>query len=280
MPELPLFETEILKTCHSLDQGESVLLIGEAGSGKSYIAEKVRRHFEGQGWTTAVATYGGSAKQTLLDLCEALGVPTVTDDEKPKNLTAEGLRQALLRCVVQARHLLVVENSQRFPASLRYWLEDVLDAQGLLLLTATDPPARDLFLKFPRIAVPPLSADEVRSVMYAEAQALGITLSAAKYAELQQRVGGNLRLAGQILREDKIGIAAAQQSDHQAQYVDGTPFLVAGLSTVGIIRFIGIGLGDKALYLLGGIATIAAFSLRTLFYAANRRSKPGRLTSR
>ncbi|MGB3493850.1 MAG: AAA family ATPase [Elainellaceae cyanobacterium] len=280
MPELPLFEAEILKTCHSLEQSESVLLIGEAGSGKSYIAAAICKHFEQQGWTAAIATYGGSAKQTLLDLCETLGVATVTDDEKPKNLTAEGLRQALLKRVVKARHLLIVENSQRFPASLRYWLEEVLDAEGLLLLTATDPPARDLFLKFPRIAVPPLSADEVRSVMYAVAQEMGVTLTASKYAELQQRVGGNLRLAGQILREDKIGIAAAQQSDHQAQYVDGTPFLVAGLSAVGIIRFIGIGLGDKALYLVGGIATILTFSLRTLFYAANRRTNAGRLTSR
>ena len=55
MPELPLFEAEILKTCHSLEQSESVLLIGEAGSGKSYIAAAICKHFEQQGWTAAIA---------------------------------------------------------------------------------------------------------------------------------------------------------------------------------------------------------------------------------
>ena len=269
----------ILKCCNSLAQNESVLLIGDAGCGKTSIAQAVEHHFKQQGFSTAIANYGGSAKQVLLDLCEAFGVSTQTDDDKPKNLTAEGLRRALITQLSTPKHLLIVDNSQRFPASLRFWLEDCLNAGVLLMLTATDPPAKDLFLKFPRIAVPPLSQEEIRSVMYAEAQLLGIQLNASRFSELQAKVGGNLRLAKQILHEDRIGIAEDQQSDNREQYIDGTPFLVAALSAVGIVRFAGIGLGDKALYIVGGIATIIAFSLRTLFYAANRRSKAGRLTT-
>ncbi|MBD1877226.1 hypothetical protein H6F75_27465 [Nodosilinea sp. FACHB-131] len=43
-------------------------------------------------------------------------------------------------------------------------------------------------------------------------------------------------------------------TDHR-QYIDGTPFLIAGLSAVGIVRLISIDLGDKALYIVGGVAT-------------------------
>ena len=68
-----------------------------------------------------------------------------------------------------------------------------------------------------------------------------------------------------------LGIGEEMSTDHR-QYVDGTPFLIASLSAIGIVRFVGLGMGDKALYMVGGIATLAAISLRTLFSAVNRKS--------
>jgi len=56
-------------------------------------------------------------------------------------------------------------------------------------------------------------------------------------------------------------------------YIDGTPFLVAAISLVGIVRFIGMGLGSQSLYIIGSIATISAISLRVILMRANYRNK-------
>jgi len=74
------------------------------------------------------------------------------------------------------------------------------------------------------------------------------------------------------VKETALGIAAVETGEHY-QYVDGTPFLLALLSVVGVVRFIGLGLGDKALYVLGGIATVLMVGVRALLYAANRRRR-------
>jgi hypothetical protein len=107
--------------------------------------------------------------------------------------------------------------------------------------------------------------------MYAEATAQGMAINPAKFADLQQRVGGNPALAKRVVHEEMLGIGEEMSTDHR-QYIDGTPFLLASLSAVGVVRFIGLGLGDKALYIVGGVATILALTLRALFYTINRKS--------
>jgi hypothetical protein len=123
----------------------------------------------------------------------------------------------------------------------------------------------------PRLELEPLTPDQIRTLMYAEATAHGMAINPGKFADLQQRVGGNPALARRVIHEELLGIGEDQSTDHR-QYIDGTPFLIALLSTIGIVRFIGIGLGDKALYLIGGIATLLAMTLRGLFYSLNRKS--------
>lgn len=254
----------------SLAKGQGLLVLGESGSGKSELAKAIAKHF-GSHKRVAIATYGGSAKETLVNIAEALDVPTVTADEKPKALTAEQLRKELLYDLRGGRALLVVDDAHRFPASLRYWLEDVLKADGLLLLLADRPPARDVFLKLPRMELESLTPDQIRTVMYQEAVNQGLAINPSRFADLQQRVGGNPALAKRVVHEELLGIREDMSTDHR-QYIDGTPFLIASLSAIGIVRFVGIGLGDKALYLVGGVATILAITLRTLFYSLNRKS--------
>lgn len=263
-------EAELGQIVASLAKGQGLLVLGESGSGKSELAKAIAKHF-GSHKRVAIASYGGSAKETLVNIAEALDVPTMTADDKPKPLTAEQLRKELLYDLRGGRALLIVDDAHRFPASLRYWLEDVLKADGLLLLLADRPPAKDVFLKLPRMELDPLTPDQIRTVMYQEATNQGLAINPSRFADLQQRVGGNPALAKRVVHEELLGIGEEMSTDHR-QYIDGTPFLIAGLSAVGIIRFIGIGLGDKALYIVGGVATLLALTLRTLFYSLNRKS--------
>jgi hypothetical protein len=91
-------------------------------------------------------------------------------------------------------------------------------------------------------------------------------------ADLEQRCGGNPFLARRVVREQSLNLSSGEQGD-RVDYVDGTPFLIAGLSLIGIVRFIGMGLGDRSLYIIGGIATIGAISLRVVLMRANYRNK-------
>ncbi|QQE64178.1 hypothetical protein GFS31_08570 [Leptolyngbya sp. BL0902] len=263
-------EDDIAQVINSLLKGQSILVLGESGSGKSVLGLEVR-HRLGSEYRIAVASYSGSAKQTLIAIAEALGVPTETADDRPKPLTADQLRVEIAQDMNGGRRLLIADDAHRWPASLRYWMEELLRGKGLLLLLADRPPARDVFLKLPRMELEPLTPDQIRTLMYAEATAQGMAINPAKFADLQQRVGGNPALAKRVVHEELLGIGEEMSTDHR-QYIDGTPFLVASLSAIGIVRFIGIGLGDKALYIVGGVATLLALTLRTLFYSINRKS--------
>lgn len=268
---MQLREAEIQQVVSALLSKQSVLVLGEPGSGKSTLAQKVAKTIGEQSYQTAIANYSGSAKETLVAIAQQLDVPIETQDEKPKPLTAEQLRKELLQNLPHPKTLLIIDDAHRFPASLRYWLEEVLRDGGLLLLLAYQPPAKDIFLKMPRIEMQPLKNDEIRSLMYQEALAHGMTLNPHQFAELQQRAGNNPGLAKRVVHEALLGIGEAQSTDHH-QYIDGTPFLLASLTAIGIIRFVGLGLGDKSLYIIGGVATLAAIALKTVMYTINRRS--------
>lgn len=263
-------EADITQVIGSLSQGQSLLVLGEAGSGKSVLGMTVAKQMDSD-YRIAIASYSGSAKQTLIAIAEALGVPTETAGDKPKPLTADQLRQEIKDDMNCGRRLLIADDAHRWPASLRYWMEELLRGKGILLLLADRPPAKDVFLKMPRLELDPLTPDQIRTLMYAEATAHGMAINPSKFAELQQRVGGNPALAKRVVHEELLGIGEEMSTDHR-QYIDGTPFLIASLSAIGIVRFIGLGLGDKALYIVGGVATLLALTLRTLFYSLNRKS--------
>ncbi|PSB15960.1 hypothetical protein C7B76_12545 [filamentous cyanobacterium CCP2] len=194
----------------------------------------------------------------------------MTQDEKPKALTAAQLREALTKRLTRKRTVLICDDAHRWSASLWYWLEDVLRAEGVLLLLVASPcPPKELFVKMPRIELPLIRDEDIRKLMMTEAESYGIQLAASEVAELQQRSGNNPALAKRVIRETVLGIAETATGDHY-QYIDGTPFLIGLISLIGIIRFAGLGMGDKVLYVLGGIITLIAVTLRGLLYAANR----------
>jgi replication-associated recombination protein RarA len=269
---MELRKAEIEQVVSALQSGQSMLVLGEPGAGKTTVGERVSAKLGAEGYTVAIASYSGSAKETLIDIAECLDVPLVTDDEKPKQLTAQQLRESLLGYLTKPKVLLIADDAHRWTASLRYWLEDVLRGKGLLLLLATNPPPKDIFVKLPLVELPPLKDDEIRTLMQLEASAHEIKLGTKEFAELQQRAGNNPALAKRVVHEAMLGISETQSTEHY-QYIDGTLFLIALLTCLGIVRLIGLGMGDKMLYVLGGVLTLAALILRSLLYAANRRSR-------
>ena len=266
-------QSEINQAIASLETNQSLLIIGEEGSGKTAIAESVRTGFKSRGWNVAIADFSGSAKTTLLEICDQLGCEIEDNSgNKPRPYTADQLREEIAQELEVSNTLLICDNAHRYPVSLRYWLQDCVSNKALLLMLATKPPVGGIFFKMPRISIQPMMSQEIREIMLEEATEINLKLPLSTIADLEQRCGGNPFLARRVVREQSLNLGTDEQGD-RVDYVDGTPFLIAGLSLIGIVRFIGMGLGDKSLYIIGGIATISAISLRVVLMRANYRNK-------
>ena len=254
----------------SLLAASSLLVIGEAGCGKSFLAEAVAVELVDAGFTVA-KTKSGTVKQVFLHLAAQLGVDS--ESIEGKSLKTEELADAIADWLLENTAFIICDNAHRMPVSLRCWLERLHELHQPMLLLATFPPAKDIFLKIPRIELNPLKDKEIREIMLAESSALAMEISPGKLAELQQRVGGNPMLARRVVREEYLGLEG-KNADH-TQWVDGTPFLIAGLTCLVIIRFLGLGFNSTSLYLFGGIITVAIGVIRIMIYSLPRKS--GRL---
>lgn len=270
-------QTEINQAIASIEVNQSLLMIGEEGSGKTAIAESVRLAFVSRGWNVAIADYTSGSKDTLLEIAEQLGCETADlSGKNPKPFTAGQLKEEITQALERPNTLLICDNAHRYPQTLRYWLQDCLSSKSgdraLLLMLATKPPVGGIFFKMPRIVIPAMNSAEIREIMLEEAGEINLKLPASTIADLEQRCGGNPFLARRVVREHSLNLGQDEQGD-RVDYIDGTPFLIAGLSLIGIVRFVGMGLGDRSLYIIGGIATISAISLRVVLMRANYRNK-------
>ncbi|WP_017711173.1 ATP-binding protein [Prochlorothrix hollandica] len=271
---LALHQEQIDQAIAALLEGESILLLGEPGSGKSTVARSVQFAMEEQGYTVANSTYLGASKALLIEIAEALGIPLEQETEsgKTRQLSADDLRREIGYELKRDKVLLICDDAERWPQSARYWLEACWKDKALLMMIADRPQASGIFVKIPRISLDRVSPDQARSVMAEEASTLGVSLKVKDLAALQERVGGNPALARRVVREYALGMGEDQAGTDHYRYVDGTPFLVAALGTVAIVRFVGLGLGDRSLYILGGVAMTLMYVLRTLLGAINKKS--------
>lgn len=249
----------------ALTANSSLLVVGEAGSGKSVLGESVAEELEQLGYSVAIA-HPATVKQTLLSIAEQIGVET--ESLEGKALTVQGLTEAIAVFLGDNTAFLIFDNAHRLQVSLRCWLEELYSQGQPVLLLATFPPARDIFLKLPRIELQALSDRAIREIMQESAAELGLSLLPGQLAHLQQRVGGNPMLARRVVKEEYLGLEDTAP-DH-TQWIDLTPLIIATLMCLVLVRFLGLGFNSTSLYLLGGILTVVVGVVRLLLYSLPR----------
>ncbi len=264
-------EQEATAIAEALLSGEGLLVLGEPGSGKTTLGITVRSRLMAEGYTVGMVKYSGSAIDLLKELCDQVGVlPYIEDDNgRQKNKTATQLRADILERLSRAKHCLIADDAHRWSAALRYWLEDCFRAGVLLLLLGWQPAPKDIFTKLPVLELKAIAEQEIRNLIRAEAEQQNIRLSVRELAELSSKSGSNPAVAKRLVSESLLGLTDDKSADHY-RYVDGTPLFLVGLLGLGTVRMIGLGMGDKALYILGGLLTLAALAIRMILYAANR----------
>lgn len=217
----------------------NVLLIGELLSeeisslGADYICE-----------------YKSNTKQFLLSLGEFLGF-------SPEKATIEAYKGAIAESA--SGQIVVIENGQRLPLSLRFWLADI-DLK--FIFQCPSHPKKDIFLDCVAIDIPPLSPSEATNLIEIEAAAIGLGLSSRRLQALAINCTSP-SAARVIVRREKLGL------DHDfkhlpGEYLDISPLLMAGLAGFGILRFVGLGMGDRTLYIVGGTAMMIGLTFKYL----------------
>lgn len=205
----------------------------------------------------------------MMEIAETLGIDTYNLEGKRMNI--QELQDAVLQWLQDNLAFLIFDDAHKIAATFRYWLERLHKKNQHILLFATHPPPKDIFIRLPRIELPPLENKWIRQIMYETAQDLGIDLDPAKVAELQERCGGNPMLAKRVVKEEYLGLD--DLSPDHTQWIDGTPFLIAVMLCFVIVRFIGLGFNSTSLYLMGGILTVTVGVVRLLVTAMPRKSR-------
>jgi hypothetical protein len=257
------------KTCQAVRAGNSVLVLGEAGTGKGDFANSLHEELSEE-FQCAIATYKGSLRKFFIAIAMQLDCPTEDDRDKP--LTVDALKEEILANSGEDT-LLIFPEAKRLTTSIRYWIEDMISSGVRVICLAVANPGRDIFLDMLEIELELPSDAHIRLVMAAEAQRQGLKIDRSRLAELQPLAGRNPMLARKIIRNEKLGLK--QDKPEHTQYVVIMPVIIAMLFSFAIVRFVGLGTGNQGLYITGGICLVSAMALKQLGNVRGARKRLG-----
>lgn len=241
--------------------------------GSSEFAQSLYEELQGE-FETAITIYKGSGKKFFQTLAQQLKIPTEVEDEngKVKVLTMDALKDEIAENIGD-QTLLIFPESKRLTTAVRYWLEDAIANGTKVVCFAVANPGKDIFLDMIELELELPDDARIREVMQQEAQRQGLQISRSRLAELQPLAGRNPMLARKVIRNEKLGIK--QDKVEHTQYIVIMPILIAMLFSFAVVRFVGMGTGNKGLYITGGVALVAAMALKQLGQVRGARKRFG-----
>lgn len=253
----------------AIAHGTNLLVLGEAGSGLADLPLEV---VAATGGDTAIATYKGSGKKFFQAIATQLDIPP-EDQETGKPLTMDGLKEEILLNVGDGT-VFILPEAKRLTTGIRYWLEDCAAAGVTLICFATAAPQRDIFLDMVTLELSAPEDDLIREVMQREADRIGLNIERSRLAEIQSLAGRNPMLARKVVRAEKLGLNKEAKPEH-SQYLVIMPILIASLFSFAVLRFVGMGTGNKSLYITGGVSLVAGMALKQLGQVRGARKRFG-----
>jgi hypothetical protein len=222
-------------------------------------------------------TYKGSAKKFIEKVAFDLSIDTTEpkfnnkgDCTGERRLTVDELKEAISESCDEDTTI-IIPFANRLPTSIRYWLEDLMNIGVTVCAIANNNPCKDIFLEMLELELDLPKDKQIREIMKDEAQRLGLSLSDEKLADLQCYVGKNPMLARKAIQNEYLGLN--KQNPQHTNYVVIMPIIIAILMGFGIVRFIGLGTGNKSLYIFGGVTLVAGMTLRQLGKVSGARRK-------
>ena len=287
-----------------IKKGKHVILTGPVGIGKSAVLRAALDRLGGKiEWVIrlhdhqAKGQFVEMARQMLaLELITAQqlelpakfhGVPGSEIDWKEiksqvNRMSMRDLTQALIPALAkaEAKPVIAVDDlTSLTPTQMEFWLAIFDHAQVIGCASEKKARVRKLWWKMREIAVKPLSPETVRAIVkkYIETQGVLIESPELYISHVVKQSGGVPQAIYDMLdesgKERIIDKRKVREMRHEAgvQYLDFTPMVMVLGALIVSMRYVGMGTGDKTLYILGGMGCGAVFDL-PLFHLQGGRA--------
>lgn len=258
-----------------LTKRQSLLLHGQWGVGKSFVAQRVTNLLQKAGHKAHYFRWSTPAGDFVKEICKALDLKTQNVDEETEKATRIPQAQLLNDIGAEIRggqHIIILDQAHSIPVAIRNHIGVWLESGAVLLLVATLPKRSEIYLKFPRYELPPLDYQRSVKLVLAAVRHYDIKLTSNQVRELATHGNGNPQFLIRAVKEQNIGILA---DPDQNEWIDGTPIVLGLLALLMVLRVVGMGLSDRNLIVMGGLGT-AAMRL-TQITVVRMSSKRGRI---
>jgi len=221
----------------------------------------------------------------------ALDLPKYMDREDPEAIEWAKIRRSVNRLSIRdltgaiipalhahrehsgARVIVAVDDMTRLtPTQQAFWLAVFDCAQVVTCCSEKRPGTKKLWWKMRELAVPALTPEASAEIVRAYIAEKGVLIESPELyvSHVVKQAGGNPQAIADMLddsaKERLIDKRQIREMRHQAgvRYLDFTPvMIVSGALLIGA-RYLAIGLGDTALYVLAGLGAAVFLSFRFL----------------
>ncbi len=276
-------------------KGKHVILTGQVGIGKSAvlrealeqvsskIGEVIKLHDH-----QAKGQFVEMARQMLsLDLISAveLDLPAQFHDMAPaaiewkeirnrvNRMSMRDLTQALIPALAKAetKPVIAVDDlTSLTPTQMAFWLAIFDHAQVVGCASEKKPRVKKLWWKMKEIAIKPLPPDVIKDMVKRYISSKGVLIeSPDQYiSHVVKQSGGVPQAIFDMLEESSkeriIDKRKVREMRHDAgvKYLDFTPMVMILGALIVSMRYIGMGTGDKTLYIMGGMGAALFLTFR------------------
>jgi len=286
---------EVADLVAEIRKGKHVILIGAVGIGKSAVLraalEQVSNKFE-----LIITLHDYHAKGQFVEMARQMlafelvsakelelpasfhGVPGSKIDwaeikNKVNRMSMRDLTQALIPALAKAetKPVIAVDDlTSLTPTQMSFWLAIFEHAQVVGCASEKKPRVKKLWWKMKEIAIRPLPPKIARDVVkkYITAKGMLIESPDQYISHVVKQSGGVPQAIYDMLDESSkerlIDKRKVREMRHDAgvQYLDFTPMIMILGALIVSMRYIGMGTGDKTLYIMGGMGAALFLTFR------------------
>lgn len=280
-------------------KGKHVILTGSVGIGKSAVL-KAALEKAGDKIELLIKLHDHQAKGQFVEMARqmlALGLVSAKELELPakfhelpateidwrevksqvNRMSMRDLTQAIIPALSRAENKPVIavdDLTSLTPTQMAFWLAIFDHAQVIGCASEKKARVRKLWWKMKEIAVKPLPPDVIREIVKKYISTKGVLVESPDLyiSHVVKQSGGVPQAIYDMLdesgKERIIDKRKVREMRHEAgvSYLDFTPMVMILGALIVSMRYVGMGTGDKTLYIMGGMGAALFLTLRFFIF--------------
>jgi energy-coupling factor transporter ATP-binding protein EcfA2 len=280
-------------------KGKHVILTGPVGIGKSAVLKAALEQADGS-IELVIRLHDHQAKGQFVEMARqmfALGLVSAQELSLPaqfhamapaqidwkdirnqvNRLSMRDLTQAIIPALARSAHKPVIavdDLTSLTPTQMAFWLAIFDHAQVIGCASEKKARVRKLWWKMREIAVKPLPPNVIRDIVKSYITAKGVLIESPDLyiSHVVKQSGGVPQAIFDMLdesgKERIIDKRKVREMRHEAGvfYLDFTPMVMILGALIVSMRYVGMGTGDKTLYIMGGMGAALFLTLRFFIF--------------